>query len=69
VSAASQWVGDSYVTFRSGRGFCTYDNIVLSTAAARDQLFLDLAPLARNPANRTRIDKSADRGVRLQACT
>jgi hypothetical protein len=69
VSAASQWVGDSYVTFRSGRGFCTYDNVVLNTAAARDQLFLDLAPLARNPANRTRIDKSAERGVRLQACT
>jgi hypothetical protein len=69
VSATSQWVGDSYVTFRSGQGFCTYDNVVLNTAAARDQIFLDLAPLARNPANRTRIEKSAERGVRVQACT
>jgi hypothetical protein len=69
VSATSQWVGDSYVTFRSGKGFCTYDNIVMNTGSARDQVFGDLAPLARNPANRTRITKSAERGVRLQACT
>lgn len=69
VSATSQWVGDSYVTFRSGKGFCTYDNIVLNTGTARDQVFGDLATLAGNPANRTRITKSADRGVRLQACT
>ncbi|HVQ92188.1 MAG TPA: hypothetical protein VMU51_14225 [Mycobacteriales bacterium] len=69
VSATSQWVGDSYVTFRSGRGFCTYDNVVMNTSAARDQLFTDLAPLAQIPANRTRITKSSERGVRLQACT
>jgi hypothetical protein len=69
VSATSQWVGDAYVTSGAGRGFCTYDNIVLNTGEARDQLFLDLAPLARNPANRTRIEKSAARGIRVQACT
>jgi hypothetical protein len=69
VSATSQWVGDSYVTFRSGRGFCTSDNAVLNTGVARDQLFLDLASLARNPTNRARIEKSGERGIRLQACT
>ncbi|MEN3359622.1 MAG: hypothetical protein V7637_3604 [Mycobacteriales bacterium] len=69
VSSTSQWVGDSYVTFRSGRGFCTYDNVIMNTSAARDQLFTDLAPVARNPTNRSRIAKNSERGIRLQACT
>lgn len=68
VSAASQWAGDSYVTFRSGGGFCTRDNVVLASAAGRDQLFGDLATVAGNPANRTRVAKSSDRGVRIEAC-
>jgi hypothetical protein len=68
VSAASQWAGDRYVTYRSGGGFCTRDNVVLANPTARDQLFGDLATLARNPASRLRVEKSGDRGVRIEAC-
>jgi hypothetical protein len=69
VSGASQWAGDAYVTVRSGHGYCTYVNVILTTATARDQVFGDLLPYVRNPANRARVAKSADRGLRLSACT
>jgi hypothetical protein len=69
VSGAAQWAGDAYVTVRSGRGYCTYVNIILTTATARDQVFGDLLPYVRNPANRAAVAKSADRGLRLSACT
>jgi hypothetical protein len=69
VSSASQWAGDAYITVRTGAGFCTYDNVILTSTAARDQLYGDLLPYVGNPANRARITKSADRGVRIQACT
>jgi hypothetical protein len=69
VSGASQWAGDAYVTVRSGRGYCTYVNLVLATTTAREQIYGDLLPYVRNPANRARLAKSTDRGVRLSACT
>jgi hypothetical protein len=69
VSGASQWAGDAYVTVRSGRGYCTYVNLVLATTTAREQVYGDLLPYVRNPANRARLAKSTDRGVRLSACT
>jgi hypothetical protein len=69
VSSASQWAGDAYITVRTGAGFCTYDNVILASTGARDQLYGDLLPYAGNPANRARITKSADRGLRIQACT
>jgi hypothetical protein len=66
ASSASLWAGDSYVTFRSGGRQCTYDNVILTTADARDQLYGDLGTFAREPG--VTVARSADRGVRIRSC-
>jgi hypothetical protein len=68
VSATSSWLGDSYGTFRSGRGLCTYGNVVLADTEAREQLVRDLARWVASRHGRAEVVRSADRGVRLRSC-
>jgi hypothetical protein len=69
VSAASQWAGDRYVTFRSGSGFCTSVNLVLADGDARDQLAGDLAGWLRARGGRAQAVASSGRGLRIRSCS
>ena len=68
AGAAGRWLGDSYGTFRSGRGLCTYANVVLADSASREQLVRDLARWVAGRGGRAEIARSADRGIRLTSC-
>ncbi|HEY6744469.1 MAG TPA: hypothetical protein VI357_02005 [Mycobacteriales bacterium] len=68
AGAAGQWLGDSYGTFRSGRGLCTYANVVLADGASREQLVRDLARWVARRGGRAGIARSAGRGIRLTSC-
>ena len=68
VSATSKWLGDSYGTFRTAGGVCTYGNVVLADTEARDQLLRDLAGWVTARRGRAEISRSAERGLRLRSC-
>ncbi len=68
VSATSNWLGDSYGTFRTAGGLCTYGNVILADAAARDQLLRDLAGWVATRRGRAEVARSAERGLRLRSC-
>ncbi|HST63865.1 MAG TPA: hypothetical protein VLM05_01640 [Mycobacteriales bacterium] len=68
AGAAGQWLGDSYGTFRSGRGLCTYANVVLADTASREQLVRDLARWVAGRGGKAEVVRSADRGIRLTSC-
>ena len=68
VGAAGRWLGDSYGTFRSGQGLCTYANVVLADTASREQLVRDLARWVAGRKGKAEIVRSADRGIRLSSC-
>jgi hypothetical protein len=68
AGAAGRWLGDSYGTFRSGQGLCTYANVVLADTASREQLVRDLARWVAGRGGRAAIARSADRGIRLTSC-
>ena len=63
VSATSNWLGDSYGTFRTAGGLCTYGNVILADAAARDQLLRDLAGWVATRRGRAEVARSAERGL------
>ena len=69
AGAAGRWLGDSYGTFASGAGVCTYANIVVADTEAREQLVRDLARWVGARGGRAAVVRSADRGVRLRSCT
>jgi hypothetical protein len=69
AGAAGRWLGDSYGTFQTGRGLCTYANVVLADSAAREQLIRDLARWVATRGGRAAVVRSADRGIRLTSCT
>lgn len=68
AGAAGRWLGDSYGTFRSGQGLCTYANIVLADTESREQLVRDLARFVAGRGGRADLTRSAERGVRLRSC-
>jgi hypothetical protein len=68
AGAASRWLGDSYGTFRTGEGLCTYVNIVLADTEAREQLVRDLGRFVASRNGRATVSRSADRGLRLRSC-
>ena len=68
VSATSGWLGDSYVTFRSARGLCTYANVVVADTEAREQLVRDLASWLSTRQGRAEVLRSGERGIRLRSC-
>jgi len=68
AGAAGRWLGDSYGTFRSGQGLCTYANVVLADSASREQLVRDLARWVAGRGGRAKVVRSADRGIRLSSC-
>lgn len=68
VSATSRWLGDSYVTFRSGRGLCSSVNVVLADGEARDQLLRDLGRWLASRRGRAEAVRSAERGLRIRSC-
>lgn len=68
AGAAGRWLGDSYGTFQSGQGLCTYANVVLADSASREQLVRDLARWVAGRGGRAEIARSADRGIRLSSC-
>jgi len=68
VSATSKWLGDSYGTFRTASGLCTYGNVVLADTEAREQLLRDLAGWLATRRGRAEITRSAERGLRLRSC-
>jgi hypothetical protein len=68
AGAAGQWLRDSYGTFRTGQALCTYVNIVLADAEAREQLVRDLDGFVAIRGGRAAVLRSADRGVRLRSC-
>jgi hypothetical protein len=68
AGAAGQWLGDSYGTFRSARGLCTFANVVLADTASREQLLRDLARWVAGRSGKAEIARSADRGIRLSSC-
>jgi len=68
AGAAGRWIGDSYGTFRTDRGLCTYVNIVLADTESREQLMRDLAGFVASRGGRADVTRSADRGVRLRSC-
>lgn len=68
AGAAGRWLGDSYGTFRSGQGLCTYANVVLADSASREQLVRDLARWVAGRGGRAEVVRSADRGIRLTSC-
>jgi hypothetical protein len=69
VSATSMWLGDSYGTFRTAGGLCTYGNVVLADTESRDQLLRDLAGWVATRRGRAEVTRSAERGLRLRSCT
>ncbi len=68
VSATSTWLGDSYGTFRTAGGLCTYGNVVLADTESRDQLLRDLADWVAMRRGRAEVTRSAERGLRLRSC-
>lgn len=68
AGAAGRWLGDSYGTFRTTRGLCTYGNVVLADAAAREQLVRDLARWVSTRRGRAEVVRNAERGIRLRSC-
>lgn len=69
AGAAGRWVGDSYGTFRTARGLCTYGNIVVADPESREQLVRDLARWVATRGGRAEVTRSAERGIRLRSCT
>jgi hypothetical protein len=65
AGATSAWLGDAYVTYRSGRGFCTRGNVVLDGTNAQQQLLTDLS---RRPGQRFVTTFGGDT-VRFEFCT
>jgi hypothetical protein len=68
VSSTGKWRGDSYGTFRTAAGLCTYSNIILADSDARDQLLRDLARWLTTRRGRAQVTSSAERGLRLRSC-
>ena len=68
AGAAGRWLGDSYGTFRSSGGLCTYVNIVLADPESREQLIRDLARFVADRGARADLTRSAERGIRLRSC-
>jgi hypothetical protein len=68
VSSTSKWLGDSYGTFRTAGGLCTYGNVVLADTAARDQMIRDLSGWLATRRGRAEVTRSAERGLRLRSC-
>lgn len=68
AGAAGRWLGDSYGTFRTARGLCTYGNVVLADTEAREQLVRDLARWVAGRGGRAEVTRSGDRGIRLRSC-
>jgi hypothetical protein len=68
VSSTSMWLGDSYGTFRTASGLCTYANVVLADTEAREQLARDLAGWLAARRGRAEVVRSAERGLRLRSC-
>jgi hypothetical protein len=69
AGAAGRWLGDSYGTFRTGDGLCTYVNIVLADTESREQLMRDLTRFVASRSGQAAVVRSSDRGVRLRACS
>jgi hypothetical protein len=68
VGSAGRWLGDSYGTFRTATGLCTYVNIVLADSDAREQMMRDLARFVAARGGKAETTRSADRGIRLRSC-
>lgn len=68
VSAASGWLGDSYVTYRASGRLCTSANVVVTDTEQREQLVRDLAGWLSSRGGRASVERSGDRGVRLRSC-
>ena len=68
AGGAGRWLGDSYGTFRTGRGLCSYVNIVLADSESREQLMRDLGHFVASRAGQAAVVRSAERGVRLRSC-
>lgn len=68
AGAAGRWLGDSYGTFRTAGGLCTYGNIVLADTESREQLVRDLGRWVAARGGRAEVARSSDRGVRLRSC-
>lgn len=68
VSATSTWQGDSYATFRTASGVCTYANVVLADTGSREQLMRDLTEWLTTRRGRAEVTRSAERGLRLRSC-
>jgi hypothetical protein len=68
AGAAGQWRGDSYGTFRTAQGLCTYANIVLADTDSREQMVRDLSRWATARRGKAEVARSADRGIRLRSC-
>ena len=68
AGAAGRWLGDSYGTFRTDHGLCTYVNIVLADTESREQLVRDLARFVAERGGRAEVTRSAERGIRLRSC-
>jgi hypothetical protein len=68
AGAAGRWLGDTYGTFRTDQGVCTYINIVLADTESREQLVRDLGRFVATRGGRAAVVRSADRGVRLLSC-
>lgn len=68
VSSTSKWLGDSYGTFRTTSGLCTYANVVLADTQAREQLLRDLARWLATRGGRAEAVGSGERGLRLHSC-
>jgi hypothetical protein len=69
AGAAGRWLGDSYGTFRTAQGLCTYVNVVLADSESRDQLMRDLGRFVAGRGGRAAVVRSADPGVRLCTCS
>jgi hypothetical protein len=68
AGAAGRWLGDSYGTFRTNQGLCTYVNVVLADTESREQLMRDLARFVAERGGRAEVTRSAERGIRLRSC-
>ncbi len=65
AGASSAWLGDAYVTYRSGQGYCTRANVIVEDSDAQQQLRTDLTRL---PGRRSVTTFGGDT-VRLEFCT
>jgi hypothetical protein len=68
AGAAGRWLGDSYGTFRTDQGLCTYVNVVLADTQSREQLVRDLARFVAGRGGRAEVTRSAEGGIRLRSC-